>query len=153
MVQDYIQRLYVPAAASRQAMIADNYTGAKELAAWKSWVVGAWKNVGVRHVDSNIEGDPTLGGTLQLRAEVTLSGLRPSDVTVEAVFGPVDADNRLTTQNVIPLELADERDGTGFFTGDVPLRKAGPFGYTVRVLPSNPLLAGPAELALVSVAH
>ncbi|MCW2539155.1 MAG: alpha-glucan phosphorylase [Frankiales bacterium] len=153
MVQDYIQRLYVPAAESRRSMIADDYAGAKELAEWKSWVVGAWKNVAVRHVDSNIEGDPTLGGTLQLRAEVTLAGLTASDLTVEAVFGPVDADNRLTTQNVIPLELADERDGTGFFTGDVPLRKAGPFGYTVRVLPTNPLLAGPAELGLVSVAH
>ena len=57
------------------------------------------------------------------------------------MYGQVDADNRLTTYEVLPLALAEERDGTGVFAGDIPLDKAGPFGYTVRVLPSNPLLA------------
>jgi len=38
------------------------------------------------------------------------------------------------------------------FAGDLPLKKAGPFGYTVRVLPQHPLLAGPAELGLVATA-
>ncbi|MDT0259833.1 alpha-glucan family phosphorylase [Jatrophihabitans lederbergiae] len=152
MVQDYIRKLYAPAARSAAVLVADDFAAAKDLAAWKSWVAGAWKDVAVRHVESHVEGDPTLGGFLQLRAEVALSGLKSSDVQVQALYGPVDADNRLTSVQIVPLTMADERDHTGFFTGDVPLKKAGPFGYTVRVLPHNDLLANPAETGLVAAA-
>lgn len=152
MVRDYIQQLYAPAAQSAARMIADDFTAAKDLAAWKGWVTGAWKDVAVRHVESHVDGDPSLGGFLQLRADVALAGLNSSDVQVQAVYGPVDADNRLTNPEVQPLTLAEERDGAGVFAGDLPLKKAGPFGYTVRVLPHNPLLAGPAELGLVATA-
>jgi starch phosphorylase len=68
------------------------------------------------------------------------------------VYGPVDADNRLTSFEMLPLTLADERDSTGFFAGDIPLKKAGPFGYTVRVLPKHKLLANLAETGLVATA-
>jgi glycogen phosphorylase len=32
----------------------------------------------------------------------------------------------------------------------VELGQPGPFGYTVRILPSSPLLASPADLGLVT---
>jgi len=152
MVRDYAEKLYAPAAASSARMMADGYAAAKELSAWKSWVTGAWRDVAVRHVESNVEGDPTLGGELQLRAEVALSGLKAGDVQVQAVFGRVDADNRLSDFEIMPLELAEERDHVGFFTGAIPLAKAGPFGYTVRALPYNDLLANLAETGLVATA-
>ncbi len=103
MVRDYIQRLYAPAAQSAALLVADDFAAAKDLAAWKSWVAGAWKDVAVRHVESQVEGDPSLGGYLQLRAEVALSGLHAGDVEVQAVYGPVDADNRLTSFETLPL--------------------------------------------------
>jgi starch phosphorylase len=34
------------------------------------------------------------------------------------------------------------------FEGDVKLERTGPFGYTVRICPSHPLLANAAELGL-----
>ncbi|MEO7262292.1 MAG: hypothetical protein ABI047_13715, partial [Jatrophihabitantaceae bacterium] len=83
---------------------------------------------------------------------VALSGLTAGDVEVQAVYGPVDSDNRLTSFELLSLTLADERDATGFFTGDIPLKKAGPFGYTVRALPRHPLLANLAETGLVATA-
>ena len=63
MVRDYIQQLYAPAAQSAARMIADDFAGAKDLAAWKGWVTGAWKDVAVRHVESHVDGDPSLGGS------------------------------------------------------------------------------------------
>jgi starch phosphorylase len=115
-------------------------------------VAGAWKDVAVRHVESLVEGDPTLGGVLQLRAEVALADLSPADVIVEAVFGSVDADNRLISTDAVTLTVAEEKDGAAFFVGDLPLTKAGPFGYTVRVLPHNDLLANSAEMGLIALA-
>ena len=37
------------------------------------------------------------------------------------------------------------------FDGDVVLDRTGPFGYTVRVVPRNDLLASPAELGVVAL--
>ncbi len=152
MVREYIRRLYAPAAHSAALLVADDFKAAKDLAAWKNWMAESWKDVAVRHVESHVEGDPSLGGFLQLRAEVALAGLSAGDVEVQAVYGPVDSDNRLTSVEILPLSLADERDHTGFFAGDIPLKKAGPFGYTVRVLPKHPLLANQAETGLVALA-
>jgi starch phosphorylase len=37
------------------------------------------------------------------------------------------------------------------YIGEAELGEPGPFGYTVRVLPSHPLLSNSAELGLVTV--
>ena len=38
-----------------------------------------------------------------------------------------------------------------WYSGETVLGQPGPFGYTVRVLPSHPQLSGPAEMGLVVV--
>ena len=44
-------------------------------------------------------------------------------------------------------------NGDGFrYQADLPLRRSGSVGYTVRVVPRHPLLASPAEMGLVSTA-
>ena len=153
MVIDYTRTLYVPAASSSARMSADHFAAARSLAGWRKAVLDAWQGVRVLHVDSQLEGEHSeLGGRLMLRAEVALNGLSPDDVDVEAVYGPVDTENSLTdiaTRSLKPVEVTD---GTARFEGDVPLERTGPFGYTVRVLPKNDLLATPAELGVVAVA-
>jgi len=89
---------------------------------------------------------------LTLRAEVALNGLSPNDVDVEAVYGAVDADDRLTDIDAVSLKAVELTEGTSRFEGDVPLQRTGPFGYTVRVLPKNDLLASPAEMGVVATA-
>ena len=53
----------------------------------------------------------------------------------------------------VPLRLVESYDGGRHrFDGEVSLSRPGPFGYTVRVLPANPLLVAPAELGVVALA-
>jgi starch phosphorylase len=89
---------------------------------------------------------------LTLRAEVALNGLGAADVDVEAVFGSVDGDDLLTDIDTLSLEPIDPSDGISRYEGEVPLERTGAFGYTVRVLPKNRLLASPAELGVVATA-
>ncbi len=133
-------------------MSADNYAPARELAAWRRRVLAAWPGVKVLYVDSQLIGESTLGAHLTLRAEVALNGLSIDDVCVEAVYGLVDVDDRLIEPTAVALKPADAVDSTTWFEGEVPLEHTGAFGYTVRVLPSNDLLANPAELGVVAVA-
>ncbi len=151
MVWDYVTTLYGPAAAAAERVAADDFAAARALAKWRRDVLSAWPGVRVHHVDSFVEGDPELGGTLRLRAEVSLPGLRADDVTVQAAFGAVDGEDRLSDVETVPLSLVSE-DGSDRFEGDVPLARTGSFGYTVRVLPRNELLASSAELGVATTA-
>ncbi|MDT4908958.1 MAG: glycogen phosphorylase, partial [Pseudonocardiales bacterium] len=151
MVSDYVRTLYAPAATSAARMVADDFAAARALAGWRAGVLNAWPGVTVLHVDSQLSGESQLGSVLTLRAEVALNGLLPDDVCVEAVYGAVDADDRLTEVDAVALK-AVETDGTSRFEGDIPLQRTGPFGYTVRVLPKNDLLAVPSELGVITSA-
>ncbi len=153
MVRDYVTQLYAPAAAGSGRVTADGYAAAKQLAAWRIKVLGAWPAVRVRHVESSGVGDtPELGASLSLRAEVDLAGLEPGDVDVQAVYGRVDESNGLHEVQSVPLAYAGDGDGLHRWEGTVPLERPGAFGYTVRVLPRHELLATPAELGVVTVA-
>ena len=152
MVRDYVQQLYAPAAQSAARLSAGDYKAAKALAEWRQDVLNAWPGVTVLHVESQVDGDPQLGSALHLRAEVALNGLSPAEVDVQAVYGGIDAEDRLVDVSTVSLAYAGPTDGTSRFEGDVPLERTGTFGYTVRVLPKSDLLASPAELGLVVTA-
>jgi starch phosphorylase len=152
MVRDYVTMLYVPAAQSAARLAGSDYKAAKALADWREDVFTAWPGVAVLHVESQVEGDPELGSALHLRAEVALNGLSPAEVDVQAVYGGIDAEDRLVDVSTVSLPYAGPVDGTSRFEGDVPLERTGTFGYTVRVLPKSDLLASPAEFGLVVTA-
>jgi starch phosphorylase len=152
MVAEYVRRLYVPASASAARMAADDFGAARSLAVWRDRVLAAWPQVAVLHVDSALDGNAQLGGVLTLRAVVALGPLSPDDVEVEAVYGSVDSDERLIDVETVPLKVVEHIDGTYRYEGDVSLSRTGAFGYTVRALPRNDLLAEPAELGVVASA-
>jgi starch phosphorylase len=154
MVREYVERLYAPAGESSERMFAHDFAAARELAAWRADVVAKWPAVAVLHVDSQLSGsgDAQVGDKLTLRAEIALGGLSPQDVEVEAVYGAVDPEDRLTEVETVALREVGATDGTTRFEGEVHLERTGGFGYTVRVLPKTPLLASPVELGLVASA-
>ncbi|MEU8589939.1 alpha-glucan family phosphorylase [Streptomyces sp. NPDC048664] len=150
MVREYVERLYTPAAHAHRAMTP---AAARALAGWKARVRGAWHGVRVDHVEaSTTTTRAELGSTLGLRVRVGLGELAPDDVEVQAVSGRVDADDRIADAATVPLKPVSGPDleGRWHYEGPLALDRTGPFGYTVRVLPSHPLLASGAELGLVA---
>jgi starch phosphorylase len=151
MVRDYVSELYVPAATSSRALATDGYAPAQELAAWKRRVRAAWSQVRIDHVETEA-GGPSLGSVLSVHANVALGDLTRDDVTVEAVYGRPDEDDEIAAPGYVTLEPdgSSGSDSVVRYSGEVPLNRPGPFGYTVRVLPRHPLLANRAELGLVT---
>ena len=130
-----------------------SYPAARELAAWKARVREAWPQVRVDHVATGGLGEaPERGGVLPLRVHVSLGPLDPSDVDVQVLAGPVDDDDRITDATATSLKPSGrpDLDGRRLYEGPLELDRTGPFGYTVRILPSHPLLAGNAELGLIT---
>jgi starch phosphorylase len=161
MVREYVERLYLPAAHSERAVVADSYAGARELAAWKARVIEAWPLVAVPHVESGgVDAVPQLGDTLHVRVHVNLAGLPPADVAVQLAHGRTGTGDELLAPRYIDLEASspahlqhDGDTGTTQFAGTMTLDRAGNFGYNVRVVPKHPLLASLAELGLIVLAH
>ncbi|UOY01437.1 alpha-glucan family phosphorylase [Blastococcus sp. PRF04-17] len=153
MVRDYVQQLYVPAAGSARAMAVDGYSPAREEAAWRSHLLHNWPSVRVAHVEATGGSDtPQIGSTLDLRAEVELPGLAPSDVEVQAAYGRVDDADGLHDVTTVPMEHEHTEGSRHWFTTTLPLNRTGAFGYTVRVLPHSARMADPAELGVVTSA-
>ena len=151
MVQEYVERLYVPAAGSAARASADSFAGARALAQYRSRVCVAWPRVRVAQVDaSGLPDTPELGSEMTVRAVVALAGLRPCDVDVQAVVGRVDDRDELRDPLVVAMQPTGDADGDGQrFEATLRLPHAGLLGYTVRVLPRHPLMASPAEFGLL----
>ncbi|RAU96343.1 alpha-glucan family phosphorylase [Mycolicibacter senuensis] len=158
MVRDYVEQCYAPAAQSlrrtREPVDGVPYGAARQLADYRTRAERAWQRIEITDVDSTgLPDTPQLGSELTLTATVRLAGLAPDEVTVQAVLGRLDSDDTLLDPATVVM--AHERtgaDGTEVFATTTPLPVAGAVGYTVRVLPSHPLLSGDAELGLVTLA-
>ncbi|MEV3988944.1 glycosyltransferase family 1 protein [Streptomyces sp. NPDC049837] len=151
MVREYVERLYAPAALAHRSL---DTGAARELAAWKARVRAAWPRVAVDHVEvDEANGTAELGTTLALRVRVALGDLQPEDVEVQAVAGRVDTDDRLRDAQTVPLKPAGgpDQQGRWVYEGPLTLDRTGPFGYTVRILPTHRLLAAGADLGLVAL--
>jgi starch phosphorylase len=154
MVRQYVEGLYLPAAAAERVISGSSFQPARDLAAWTARVVAAWPGVHVSHVESGgVDATPQLGEQLHVRAYVELGDLAPDDVKVELVYGHAREGDKLSDIRRLRLDLESHDLGSpATFHGTVTLDRSGSFGYTVRVVPNHPLLATPAELGLLASA-
>ncbi|MFI7387153.1 alpha-glucan family phosphorylase [Streptomyces sp. NPDC049813] len=149
MVREYVEKLYAPAARAGRAQTPD---AARDLAQWKARVRRAWPRVAVDHVEASTTS-AELGATLALHVRVALGDLAPDDVEVQAVAGRVDAEDRIGEASTVALKPVGgpDEEGRWSYEGPLALDRTGPYGYTVRILPTHRLLASPAEAGLVTV--
>jgi glycogen phosphorylase len=154
MVRDYVTGLYVPGVRASRLLTAEqdgsSFAAARELAAWKHKVIMAWEGVRIEHVEAD-DGRHGPGDALLVRASVALGKLSPADVAVEVVGGRVDSGDEIVepVASGMSLDQASGDAGIARYEGRADLRRPGPFGYTVRVVPRHPLLATSAEMGLV----
>ena len=86
-----------------------------------------------------------------MSATVRLGALTASDVTVQVVHGPLDADGGFSSSTTAPLERAEQpADGSLRYIGTYVPTAAGMYGCTVRVLPNHPDLTTPMELGRIA---
>lgn len=154
MVQEYVQRLYQPAAVAGRIARADNYASAKAFAAWVSTVRNGWGGVRIEHVESHgLEDEPQIGQSIQVRASVHLAELKPDDVSVQVRYGRVEDSDELSDTGTLELKaVSDLGEGRYQYSADLLIDRSGNFGYGVQVLPHHHGLANPAELGLIVTA-
>ncbi|RJQ69976.1 glycosyltransferase family 1 protein [Pseudonocardiaceae bacterium YIM PH 21723] len=150
MVREYVDSYYAPAARSAGAVLAQDFSGARELTEYKARVAASWPKVQVTGADIEVNGaqTPVQGAAVTVTATVDLAGLSESDVEVQAAVGRVDDLDELSEVHTHPMtSVADGR-----YTAEFTLPHTGQVGFTVRILPRHGLLSTPAELGRVVLA-
>ncbi|MCI0705637.1 MAG: alpha-glucan family phosphorylase [Planctomycetia bacterium] len=151
MVEQYTERCYLPSHRRAAKLSAYHWQGAKELAEWRKRVSADWHQVKVENVEAPTGELMRVGGSFPVKVRVHLGPFRPEDVEVQLCHGVLDAMGDIADPRVLPLMpdgVAGER--SLLFTGTVPCRSSGQFGFSVRVLPNHPNLPHLFEPSLVT---
>ena len=151
MVRDYTEELYEPTAARADALAADGYARAKTLAAYKARVSAAWPGVKIESVETD-DTIAALGTSRPVVVTVSLGDLSVDDAEVQLVHGPVGPHDELDGERhgasrSPPTTPTSVRPPTGARS---PSTGPGRYGFTVRVVPSNPDLVTKTELGRIA---
>jgi starch phosphorylase len=150
MLREYTEQMYLPAMRRVSKICADGFALAKSLAAWKERLRENWEEVRIAGVETQSHDVLKVGDELPLRARVHLGPIAPDDVAVEAYFGPLDTDGRITRGQSARLRFErNEENGEHTFAGAIPCAVSGRGGYAIRVVPSHEDLADRYDQGLV----
>ncbi len=150
MVEDYVEKAYLPAYKSYLLLSKDDFAPTRDLAAWRMDLMTKWSSLGIRNVRAAQPDQVYVAEPLKVEAEVFMDGLTPKDIRVEIYAGPVNHEGKFTGRSIAamtPEGLA--QDGWQPFVGSIQPGEAGRFGFTVRILPHHPLLADSHSLGLI----
>jgi len=125
MVREYVTELYRPAARSSAALADRSKPGGPAAGEPASYAaareLAAWKH----------------------RVTAAWPGVRVEHVEADEIIDPIC--------RPLARDSDASADGVVRYAGVAELGEPGPFGYTVRALPSHPLLSDPAELGLITI--
>ncbi|HUT71572.1 MAG TPA: alpha-glucan family phosphorylase [Desulfatiglandales bacterium] len=150
MVQEYANRYYLPCSTRYHTLCSSDFSGAKDLAAWRQKLMTSWHEVSVVGITSRDGLEMSVGNEIDAVARVRLGSLSPEDVTVEAYYGRLDPNGDFLERETVTLEAADSADGVFTFRGTIPCARTGRYGFTVRVTPSHKRLENRFVMGLVT---
>lgn len=150
MVAEYTRRFYMPASATFHDLAEGGLGRAQEALTWRDRVTKGWSDVRIVEASDDAGRTNPLGRTIQVTAKVSLGGLTPDDVRVEALVGKAGANRELLATRAERLAPQTQEDGVWHFGGEIECDVPGHQGYTVRVLPNHADVDVPAELQLVA---
>ena len=151
MLRDYLELMYEPLAANVETLYADDFRLVRAMADWRSRVTGGWGGVKVAEVVEMDRDAAERGDTRRVVALVELGSLKPEDVAVQLLHGPVGPGDELQETTIAEMTLHEPAGSSGRrYEGSFSCEIAGRYGYTVRVVPAHDNLTSFAELGLIA---
>ncbi len=152
MVEEYLNRCYLPAHLREAKLTASQLAPAAELAEWRKRLGAAWSDVRIETVEAPTGQTLLVGKDFPVKVKVNLGSIRPDEVDVQLYYGLVDNRGEIAKPETASLQAMT---GTGpsaatLFAGSVLCKGSGQFGFSVRVLPKHANLPNAVEPGLVT---
>ena len=151
MVEEYTDRCYMEAALNARILGSDGYGNAKDLVSWMHNLRRNWRDVQIRNIEHDEGDEVEVHGEVVVKATVRLGGLTPEDVNAQVYYGKIDDGGNLFDVRKTMMDHSGEvGKGEHLFQVRIPCEDTGRFGYTVRILPSHPILIYPVDTGLIT---
>ncbi|MDL2323082.1 alpha-glucan family phosphorylase [Bacteroidales bacterium OttesenSCG-928-A17] len=151
MFDDYNDRFYSKLADRSKMLLKNNYSKAKELAAWKEDVASHWDEIEVisSKYDDNIINHGIEVGDI-ISAEIVIDKHSISgDLGAEVVQWRTDPITNADIIKVVPMELEKQEGSKLYFTIKVKASQPGNFKFGIRIYPNNKDIAHRMDFAFV----
>ncbi|MBE0577122.1 MAG: alpha-glucan family phosphorylase [Desulfuromonadales bacterium] len=142
MVREYVEKLYLPAAAAYDRRLADGGRMAKDLFAWETLLQRRWPSIHWGKKTCREEGD-----TLAFEVQVYLGELPSNCVQVELYADAVAGDEPVCVKMERGAAIAGSVNG--FIYGCTLAGGRPPGDYTPRIVPHHSQARTPIELNLI----
>ena len=141
MLTDYMNQYYMPQAKRSVQLVADDFSVARDIAAWKKHVRREWENIhAVAATESAASYDLGVNKPFHAEISVTMGDLRSEDIGVEVIFAQKDTHDRLHISDVKECTPGELVDGTCVYKVDILPEKTGAYQVGCRIYAKNPLL-------------
>ncbi len=149
MVDEYVKKFYRPASDKSALYAANDFSGAKNTAAWKTKIRNAWHGITLRRLDTLCERI-NFDEALTFKVAAKLNGLAPEDVVIELLICRQFKKTRLRNFQHFKFEFTGTQDGDEhLFELKLTPELCGKQEYFIRVYPYHPLLTHPLEMGLM----
>lgn len=138
MVAEYQQLFYLPALKRHRSLVAEGGQEAKELGSLLERLKRLWPQIRIEDVQKTTDSPFRVGETIDVAASVLMGELRPDEVRVELYYGQLKTVETLTEGQVESMEVSKDLGGGCYrYACTMECRKAGRYGFTVRIRPKG----------------
>ena len=139
MIDDYIERFYTKLASRSAILKANNFSKAKEIAAWKEKVATGWDKIQVLSMDvpENLIHNPQVGEVNNINIVIDVKDINDKGIGIELVATKLGKNNVDTLYDVEELKLVKTEGTKLFYSIEYQLNMAGSFKYGFRMFPKN----------------
>lgn len=152
MLVEYFEKYYKAGYDRRYELEDKKWKKTKDISGWKRKILNDWSKIRVNKIESNGDnGKVFVGQQFPVKAEIDLGDLTPGDVEVQIYYGPVENPDhpQLNNTEIMETNSAKGKGGVCTYSGNINCKMSGRQGFTIRILPKNPLLISPFELGVV----
>ena len=151
MIDDYIERFYSKLALRSAKLSGNNYSKAKEIAAWKEKVATTWDSIEVLslNVPDKLLHNPQVGEVNTIKIAIDVKDLSTDSIGIELVAIKSDIHNTDTLYDVKELSVEKIEGSKVYLTLDYELNNAGTFKFGFRMFPKNEELPHRQDLCFV----
>lgn len=150
MVDEYAKNFYIPATERWYRMSDNDFSGARELTAWKKHIEAHWKEVRVLSASTDVNDEVKVGQSIHIQVPVHLAALSPQDVRVQVLYGAVNPDGDIFSPAILDLtQYTQDAEGRFVYFGEITCRSSGLQGFAVRVIPCHEALSYLHETGLI----
>ncbi len=139
MMQDYHNKYYLPQLERSKKIIKDNFSWAKELAAWKSKVSSIWNSIEVKKTEfaDGFNNVMKIGKEYPIRVEIDLKGLDCNEVGLELLVTENGNGEGARIIETVSFQKSACEGNVCCFTLNYNPVQPGSFSYGFRLYPNK----------------